>query len=856
PDNLVYALYTSGSTGRPKGVMVRHRGVVNRLLWAQEEYPVTASDRVLHKASFSFDFSVWELFGPLLCGARVVLAHPGGHRDPSYLAQALAEHGITLLHFVPSMLQAFLGQVELPAFPSLRYVFAGGETLTPELRDLALTRLGKVLRNQYGPTEISIDVTECPCRPGDRRRPVPIGRPIANASTWVVGPSWELQPVGVAGELLLGGEGVARGYQGRPELTAERFVPDPFTGVAGARLYRSGDLARWLPEGDLEFLGRIDQQVKVRGFRIEPGEIEAALLEHAGVREAAVVARDDGGDRRLVANVVPAAEPAPAWSELRDSLRSRLPEHMVPSALVILGSLPLTPSGKLDRRSLPVPDWGGSGAVFTPPRTPVEELVAGAFARVLGVERAGAEDDFFALGGHSLLATRLVSQVREVLGVEIALRSVFEEPTVAGLAARVERARWEGSALLAPPIVPVPRDGGLPLSFAQQRLWFLDQLEPDRGAYNMPFAQRLVGELKPEVLARCLGEILRRHEVLRTRFMAVGGGPVQVIAPWTETRLPVVDLSVLEEAAREPLARALALEEARRPFDLERDPMLRMSLLRLGEADHVVLATMHHIASDGWSTGVLLRELGALYEAFAAGRPSPLPELPIQYADYAVWQQRRLRGEALAAELSFWRRQLAGVPPLLELPTDRPRPAVQTFRGGFVPLVLPEAVAQGLAVLGRREGVTPFMLLLSAFAVLLSRHCGQDDLSVGSPVAGRGHLETEGLIGFFVNMLVLRTDLSGAPSFREVLERVREVCLEAYVHQELPFEKLVEELQPARSLSHHPLFQAVLALESTPAPLAELPELSALPLDVRASTAKFDLTLWLRGSGGNLCGGL
>ncbi|MFL5542922.1 MAG: amino acid adenylation domain-containing protein, partial [Longimicrobiaceae bacterium] len=659
-------------------------------------------------------------------------------------------------------------------------------------------------------------------------------------------------PVGVPGELYLGGLGLARGYVGRPGFTAERFLPEPFSPEPGARMYRTGDRVRWLPDGNLEMLGRLDVQVKLRGFRVELGEIEAALGRHPGVERCVVAAREDApGEKRLVAYVVGGAEP----DELREHLRRSLPEYMVPAAFVRLGALPLSPNGKVDRRALPAPGSAGEEERYAAPRTPLEEVVAEIWAEVLGRERVGVRESFFELGGHSLLATRVASRLRAVFGVELTLRALFEAPTVAELTARVAELRRAGLPQL-PPVVPVPRDPPPPLSFAQERLWFLDRLQPGSGFYNIPVALRLSGALDVEALERALGEVVRRHEALRTTFEEQGGGPVQVIAPADGFRLAVDDLSPLEEAEREAEVRRRATADAVRPFDLAAGPLFRAALLRLDSEDHVLLLCMHHIVGDGWSLEVLFRELSALYEAFRDGRESPLPGLPVQYADYAVWQREQLRGEVLEGELAYWRQRLAGAPALLELPTDHPRPAAQTYRGAHVWLTLPAGPLERLQALGRGEGATLYMVLLAAFQVLLSKYAGSEDVVVGSPVAGRARREVEELIGVFVNTLVLRTDLSGDPAFREVVRRVREVTLGAYEHQEVPFEKLVEELQPARSLGHSPLVQVLFSLQASGSPGRGLSGLTAEYVAADLDATKFDLSLTVAAQAGGLSGAL
>ncbi|HEX9936150.1 MAG TPA: condensation domain-containing protein, partial [Longimicrobium sp.] len=670
---------------------------------------------------------------------------------------------------------------------------------------------------------------------------VSIGRPIPNARAYVLGPAGQPLPVGAPGELCIGGAGVVRGYLGRPAQTAERFVPDPFATEPGARMYRTGDRARWTFDGKLEFMGRVDDQVKIRGFRIEPGEVEAAIAAYPGVREARVMMREDQpGDKRLVAYVVGGVE----LDGLRAHLRGSLPEYMVPQAIVALDRLPVNANGKVDRKALPVPEYAAGADRYVAPRTPVEEVLAEIWAEVLRLERVGVEESFFDLGGHSLLGTRVVSRVRGVFGVELPLRALFERPTVAELAGRVEEMRRAGLPVL-PPVVPTERTGALPLSFAQERLWFIDRLEPGSAVYNIPMARRLVGALDEAVLERSLGEIVRRHEALRTVFAEVDGSPVQVIAPFAGFALPVEDLSELGEADREAAVRRRAGEEAGRAFDLAAGPLFRAALLRLGAEEHVLLLSMHHSVSDGWSMGVLWRELSALYAAYREGRESPLPELAVQYADYAVWQREQLAGEVLDRQLSYWRERLANAPALLELPTDHPRPPAQTHRGASVPVELSLELLERLQRLGRSEGATLYLTLLSAFGVLLSKYSGSDDVVVGSPIAGRTRAEVEELIGFFINTLVLRTDLSGDPSFREVLGRVREATLGAYEHQEVPFEKLVAELQPERSLSHSPLFQVLFALQNVEGGGSALPGLEASGAGPAVEIAKFDLSLTL-----------
>ncbi len=856
PDHLACVLYTSGSTGRPKGVLDSHRCVINQLRWLQSTYCLDGTDRVLQKTPISWDVSLWELFWPLSSGACMVLAQPGGHQDPRYLATTIAGERITTVHFVPSMLRIFLESESGESCSSLRRVVSSGEALGLDLEERFFASFSVDLNNMYGPGE-SARTTLWRCERGNTRAVAPIGRPTHDTQVYVLDGRMEPVPIGVTGELWVASQSMARGYHLRPGLTAEKFLPNPF-GTPGTRLYRTGDLGRTLSDGTLEFLGRIDHQVKIRGVRIELGEIETALGQHPKVSDAVVVARSVGsGEKRLAAYVVPEAGPEPVSAEeLRDHLRSELPDYMVPESWVMLESLPLAPNGKADRDRLPEPQWVTWQRDYAPPRTPVEELLATVWSELLGVERVGARDSFFELGGNSLLATQVASRVRSVFGVEMPLRTVFERPELAELASVVAELLRRGPGPAAPPLLPVPRTGPLPLSFAQQRLWFLERFEPGSSAYNIPNALRVNGALRPEVWDGVLSEIVRRHESLRTTFAWRDGEPVQVIGPPGPVTSAMNDLRSLEPRAREAEAHRLAVEEARRPFDLERGPLLRSRLLRLTGGEWLLLLTVHHIASDGWSTGVLIRELRDLYGAMLEGRPSPLPELAVQYADFSVWQREWLRGEVLESQLAWWREHLKGAPGVLDLPADRPRPAVRSTRGGRVLVEIPPEVARNLAALGHTRGATPFMLYLTTFQILLGRLAGREDLVVGMPIAGRVRAELEPLIGLFLNTLALRGDLSGDPTFGEHLARVREAALGAYAHQELPFERLVDELAPERNLTHAPVFQVLFVFQNVPLGTLELPGLTWSPLQNASGMAKFDLTLTLQEEGEGLAGQL
>jgi amino acid adenylation domain-containing protein len=854
PENLVYVIYTSGSTGRPKGAMNSHRGLRNRILWMQEKYRLSADDRVLQKTPYSFDVSVWEFFWPLITGAGLVVAQPGGHRDPQYLGELIRQKKVSTLHFVPSMLAAFLDAGAARNCGSVRRVICSGEALGPELARRCMEEMSAELHNLYGPTEASIDVTYYQCEPEGIKNGVSIGKPIANTGIHILDNLGNPVPMLVTGELYIGGAGLARGYVNRPDLTADRFVPDHVTGRTGERLYRTGDKARWRADGNVEYLGRLDSQVKIRGYRIELGEIEAVLMRHHAVEQTAVVVREDQhGEKRLTAYVVLDEPENASPSALREFMGTCLPEYMVPAMIVELRELPLSANGKLDRKALPQPEYPREQAPVAP-RNAEEEILCQIFAEVLQLDQVGAGQNFFAAGGHSLLATQVISRVRNAFGVDLPLRVLFEAPTVTALAQRVEHARGVGQQI-ALPLVRLARDQAVPLSFAQQRLWFLDQFVPNSPTYNINIALRLQGELRLEVLEWALNEVVRRHEVLRTRMEVVEGQARQIIASNAAVSIAVTDMSQLEPGDREAVIARWIREEAETPFNLAHGPLLRIKLLQRQEQDHVLLLTMHHIVSDAWSMGIMVREFSHFYEAKLLGRESPLPELPIQYADYAVWQRNWIQGEMLERQIAYWRTQLAE-PPVLEMPTDYAREASKSETGASAKWVLSEELSRNLKDLSRREGVTLFMTLLTAFQLLLSRCSGQNDISIGSPIAGRTRTELEGLIGFFVNTLVLRSDLSGSPTFRELLARIRETTLTAYAHQDVPFEKLVEELQPRRDLSRSPLFQAMFVLQNAPMVELELPGLKLSLMERVAETVHFELLLTAAEENGRIAGGL
>ncbi|MFP2903697.1 amino acid adenylation domain-containing protein, partial [Pyxidicoccus sp. 3LFB2] len=929
PGQLAYVIYTSGSTGTPKGAGVEHRSVAS-LVRDTNYVRLTPDDCIAQVATPSFDAATFEVWGALLNGARLAIISRDVTLSPPRFAQALRDVGATTV-FLTTVLFNELVRECPGALGPLRNVLFGGDSADPRVvRAMVDAGFRGRLLNCYGPTEATVFSTFHPTAGlAADAVSVPIGGPLARVRLYVLDTHGEPVPPGVHGELFIGGEGVGRGYPGHPALTAERFVPDPFSDTPGARLYRTGDRVRWRTDGTLDFAGRMDLQVKVRGFRIEPGEVESALRAHPSVHEAVVVVREEApGDKRLVAYVTGTSSPDAAT--LRSFLTERLPAHLVPSAFVAITAFPLTPSGKLDREALPAPSAGlaTAEAPRVPERlTPFQQRVAALFRKLLHVEHVGLHDDFFALGGHSLLATQLVSRVRSTFQVELPLRALFVAPTVAGVTECVEE-QFLGRLPepKTPPPRPVPRDGALPLSFAQQRLWVLDQLQPGSSHYNVAGALRMEGVLDIEALRRALEHLVSRHEALRTTFAMKECQPVQVLHPHTGWPLPVTDLEAelretdalrlatdqvkhpfpamtreaealslgseqasqsfpamtreaealslateeasesfavmtraaeaqrlaTEEAShpfaaktREAEALRLATEEASRPFDLGTGPLLRTRLLRLSAEHHVLVLVMHHIISDGWSIGVMVREVVAGYEAFASGKAPMLPSLPVQYADFAAWQRQWLQGDVLAREVDWWKAQLAGAPQVLDLPTDKPRPAVRTPRGALLPAHLPHELMVGLLSLARQEGTTPFMALLAAWQVLLSRYSRQEDVLVGSPIAGRRHGELEGLVGFFVNTLVLRARVRPEDSFRALLGQVRGTTLAAFEHQDLPFEKLVEELNVPRDVSRNPLVQVVFALQNAPAGELRAPGLTLRPLEVDNATARFDLGLLL-----------
>ena len=834
-DNLAYVIYTSGSTGQPKGVGTTHGALAERLQWMQATYQLNETDVLMQKAPISFDVSVWECFWPLITGCRLVLAGPGEHRDPHRIAQLVQEHGVTTLHFVPPLLQLFIDEPLAAECTSLRRLFSGGEALPAELRNRVLARLPAVqLHNRYGPTETAINVTHWQCAASDGERS-PIGRPLGNVICRVLDEQLNPLPAGVPGELCIGGIGLARGYLGRAGLTAERFVADPL-GAAGTRLYRTGDRARWNADGVLEYLGRLDQQVKLRGFRVEPEEIETRLLAQAGIAQAVVLVRD----AQLIGYYTADAELDE--QRVKIALAAELPEYMVPALLMRLDAMPLSPSGKLDRRALPEPVWQTREHVE--PHTPLQLHIAAIWREVLGLPRIGLRDDFFALGGHSLLATQIISRTRQACDVELPLRTLFEASELGDFAEQVGLIQAAGQRNQQTAIAKVDRSQPVPLSYSQQRMWFLWQMEPDSPAYNVGGMARLRGVLDVGRFEAALQALIMRHETLRTTFPSVDGVACQKVSAQTNVRMDWQDFSALNEPQRQQRLQQLADVEAHTPFNLETGPLLRACLVKAGEQEHYLVLTLHHIVTEGWAMDIFARELSALYEAFIDERDSPLPTLPVQYLDYSVWQRQWMEAGERQRQLDYWTAQLGNEHPLLELPGDRPRPPVQSHRGELYRFDLSDELAARVRAFNAQHGLTLFMTMTATLAVLLYRYSGQTDLRIGAPVANRIRPESEGLIGAFLNTQVLRCQLTGQMRVSELFEQVRHTVIEGQSHQDLPFDHLVEALQPPRSAAYNPLFQVMCNVQRWE--FQQSRQLAGMTVEYLANDAratKFDLNL-------------
>ena len=843
PDQLAYIMYTSGSTGRPKGVAVTHRNLEISLHARLRYYPEQVS-RFLLTFSLAFDGSVTGIFWTLLQGGQLVIPSEAAHRNPAELAVLVEHHHISHVVWVPSLYNAVLGDALNSQLDSLRTVITAGESLPLELvRSHYQLLPHAMLYNEYGPTEATVWCSVYQTTREEAGARVPIGKPISNTQLYVLDADLEPVPIGVPGELYVGGDCLARGYVSQPQLTQERFLAHPH--AAGARLYRTGDMVRYREDGNVEFLGRVDQQVKLRGYRIELGEVEYVLSNFPGVYQVAVLLRHDKPEQQRLVGYVTGQ---PALNTMLDQIRSyvttRLPQYMVPSVILWVETMPLTATGKIDRRALPVPEeTTGLAEARIAPRNQVEEGVAELWKSVLGVPEAGIHDNFFERGGHSLLATQLVSRMREAFNVEVLLRVIFERPTIADLAEEVTRlCRGERKTSVIPSIVRVSRDQPLPLSYSQQRMWLMYRLAPEGTAYNMPFASRQMGPLNKSALRCTIDAICSRHEAFRTTFAMTGEGPVQIVSPFRPPHWVEVDLLRLPREQRRQEAARLVEQEANQPFDLEKGPLARFLLIEIEPEDHVLVLTMHHIIGDQWSFGVIGSEFASFYNAFCRGEaPSAKPVL-LQYADYAVWERRCLTDDWLRTQSDYWHKKLAGLS-RLSLPTDHPRPVMQTFKGSQCMLELPASLIERLKRFSAERNATVFMTLLACFHILLSRYSGQTDIAVGSPIANRTQSAVEPIIGSFVNTLVLRTDLSGNPTFEEMLTLVREAALEAYANQDYPFDKLVETMHSNRDHSSAPLVQVLFNLANAPIGEINVHGLSWVPFEVDTGAAQFDLSL-------------
>ncbi|WP_280412344.1 non-ribosomal peptide synthetase, partial [Nocardia asiatica] len=847
PHNPAYVIFTSGSTGRPKGVAVSHAAIDNQITWMLAEYPLDADDVYLQKTATTFDVSLWGYFMPLRVGAKLVVATPDGHRDPAYVAETIAAQSVTVTDFVPSMLTVFAAHTTPGSCPTLKHVFVIGEALPPETVAAMQAVSDAAVHNLYGPTEAAVSVTYWPAAADERS--VPIGLPQWNTQVYVLDSWLRPVPVGVPGELYLAGDQLARGYVRRPDLTADRFVANPF--ASGERMYRTGDLVAWRKDADdavLDYLGRTDFQVKFRGQRIELGEIETALLAQPSVSQAAALVSPSALGDQLVAYVVPAPGDQVDAQALRAAIGETLPTYMVPAAIVVLAAFPLNSSGKLDRKALPEPTFETKH--FRAPATAVEEIVAGVFGEVLGLGRVGADDDFFALGGNSLVATQVVARLGAAVGARVAVRTLFEAPTVAALAAALEsRTHGERGVELG----SIARPDQLPLSLAQRRMWFLNRFDQTddadqqigSAAYNLPFALRLTGALDVAALGAALNDVIARHEVLRTVYPETPDGPVQLVLPAGRVALDLTPRLLAETDVASTVYTLAAT-----PFDVTAEVPLRAALIQVdGAPDTFVLAVVvHHIAADASSMGPLVRDVMVAYAARTSGDAPGWSPLPVQYADYALWQRAVLGAESdpesvAAAQIGFWRAQLAGLPDLLELPTDRSRPAVASMAGARVDIEIDAATHAGLVELARAHGATLFMVVHTAFAVLLARLSGSSDIAIGTPIAGRGERALDDLIGMFVNTVVFRTRFEPGESFAALLGRQRESDLRAFAHADVPFERLVEVLNPPRSTAHHPLFQVGLSFQNIARTALELPGLTVAGVDADLDVSQFDLHL-------------
>ncbi len=845
--DLAYVIYTSGSTGKPKGVTVSHQSV-NRLICNTNYIQIKESDRIAQISNHSFDAATFEIWGALLSGASLIIIEKELALSPQKLSQYIQKNKITIL-FLTTALFNQISSIYPQAFSQLKYLLFGGESVEPKwVKEILNKGKPQNLLHVYGPTENTTFSTWYQVETISEMTTVPIGRPISNTQIYILDSYLQPVPIGVTGEIYLGGDGLARGYLNRPKLTAEKFIANPF---GEGKLYKTGDLAKYLHDGNIEYIGRIDNQVKIRGFRIELGEIEATLNQSPNIKQTIVISREyQSGDKRLVAYIIPHLNSSPTQTELRSFLQEKLPEYMIPSVFVTLDSFPLTPNGKIDRKALPEPQIKREEAIIKP-TTATEEIIASIWNQLLEVE-ASIKDNFFTLGGNSLLATQLISRIGDTFNLEISLKSLFENPTINQLSSLIDNQRKPEEKL--PSLEKIKQTEDIQISFAQSRLWFLEQLEEIAGVYNISIAFKLQGNLDIEILEKALNILCKRHESLRTGFEKREGIAVQKISKEVKIKISLVDLKESSNIEKERATKELIKAEQVQGFNLEIAPLLRVKLIIVSDTSYILLLTIHHIISDGWSLGIMTKELSIIYQSLLNKKAIKLPSLSIEYTDFSQWQRQWLQGENSAKQLNYWQKQLSGIPPVLELPIKQARPPVQTFLGSHKKFSIGKEITQELKKLSEDNRVTLFMTLIAAFGVLLSGYTHQDDLVMGSPIANRNQSQIESIIGFFANTLPLRIDIKNNPKFSELLERVRVTCLDAYAHQDIPFEKLVEELNPERNLSYNPLFQVMFALQNVPQSTLEIPEVTTEIIPIERHFSKFDLSLFITETEAGLTG--
>ncbi|MGN7610534.1 amino acid adenylation domain-containing protein [Magnetococcales bacterium HHB-1] len=852
-ENLAYMIYTSGSTGEPKGVLQTHINLMHRLFWMQETFSLSKEDRVLQKTPFTFDVSLWEFFWPLMIGAPLVIAKPDGHKDSAYLISLIQKERISIIHFVPAMLQIFMDTPGVTACQSLRYLLCGGESLRYELQEHIFKKLPHTeLHHLYGPTEATIDVTHWPCQKNRKNRTIPIGYPLANVQLHILDRALNPLPIGVPGELHIAGSGLARGYLNQKEETEKKFINNPFD--PQSRLYKTGDLVQYLEDGSIEYLDRLDYQLKIRGFRVEPGEIENRLTQHPDIASAVVMAKKEQATTYLIAYLVAKKGGSPSQQSIKTFLKQTLADYMIPSIMIFLEKLPLNANGKIDRGALPEPTIKRSPSTknYVAPKRAVEHILADLWRAHLHVKNIGVHDHFFELGGDSIKGAILINRLQKITGERISVVAIFEAPTISKMVRYLKKHHLDAFYALeqsdnsAPSepltITPKPEDQPPPLSFAQQRLWFLNQLEKENITYNMPMALHIHGPLKQNLLQRALDHLVERHKTLQCAFPSRDGEPA-VLYNHKSIKLHIIDLTTTEN--QEHAITQLLKDDLETPFNLTKGPLLRCHLILCNRETSILLINMHHIISDGWSIDILIREWSALYNAFEAEKPSPLPPMRLHYHDYAYHQQQQITQKRFKKQRAYWKKQLNDIPTLLDMPTDFLRPPEQHFSGKTLAFSIPKKMVEQLKKLGQRQDASLFMSLLSLFAILLSRYSQSEDIIIGTPIANRTSREVEQMIGFFINTLVMRLNLAGGPSFEKLLKQTRKVALEAYDHQDIPFEKLVEDLKPQRNLSHSPLFQVMFVLQNTPSTIPKLNHLKLSPLQQENTVSKFDLTLYM-----------